>query len=170
MSCDPPRHAFLIHFGSRQQSASIQTLKFECHGAKVEIALNSHSTPPSLVAIHFVRYGFRLPFVDPRDKSSTDHFNIRSGRRENRYFFHFAYEPQDFQEWQVSPGLSILVSEPVGSTSDAPRSVEDRPVLHGLVVDLDTLQVDLDMREFDFEFGVDNLKDVSVTLFIDRTA
>lgn len=169
LSCDPPRHAFLIHFGKRRQPDSIQTLESEHHGARVQIALNPHTVPPSLVAIHFVRHGFRLPFVGRSDHFSTNHFHIQSGRRQNQYFFHFSYEPRDCQEWQAAPGLTVLISEPPRSGFDSTRSVEGRPVLRGMLVDLEVLQVDVDMSEFVFEFGADHLKDVPVTLFIERT-
>lgn len=167
LSCDPPRHAFLVHFGKRQQAGSIETLKSKYHGAIVQIALNPDTIPPSLVAIHFVRHGFRLPFIGSRDQFSTDYFHISLGRRQNLYFFHFAYEPRDCQEWQVAPGLNVLISRPPQSGSDAPHNVEERPVLYGLLVDSAVLQVDIDMSEFVFEFGADNLKDVPVTLFIE---
>jgi hypothetical protein len=81
----------------------------------------------------------------------------------------FLIEPRDCQEWQAAPGLTVLISEPPRSGSDSTRSVEGRPVLRGLLVDLDVLQVDVDMSEFVFEFGADHLKDVPVTLFIERT-
>jgi hypothetical protein len=169
LSCDPPRHAFLIHFGKRRQPDPIDTLRAEHHGARVEIVVNTRSAPPTLVAIHFVRHGFRLPFVGSRSPFSTNHFNIQSGRRQNRYFFHLSYEPRDCQEWQAAPGLTVLISEPRRSESDSPRSVEDRPVLRGLLVDSEILQVDVDMSEFVFEYGADHLKDVPATLFIERT-
>jgi hypothetical protein len=168
LSCDPPRHAFLIHFGKRQQPHSIRMFEFEYHGARVEIALNTQSVPPSLVAIHFVRHGFCLPLVGRRDEFSTDYFHLQSAHRQNRYFFHFSYEPRDCQEWRVYPGLTVLVSESPRSGSDSPDSVKDRPVLQGLVVDTEVLGVDIDMSEFVFEFGADNLKDVPVSLFIER--
>jgi len=168
LSCDPPRHAFLIHFGKRHQPDSIQTLQFEHHGARVQIALNPDSVPPTLVAIHFVRHGFLLPFVG-LNNSATNHFYIQSGCRQNRHFFHFSYEPRDCQEWRAAPGLTVLISEPPRSGSHSTHSVENRPVLHGVLVDLEVLQVDVDMSEFVFEFSVDNLKDVPVTLFIERT-
>jgi len=167
LSCDPPRHAFLIHFGKRQQPHSIRTLESDYHGARVEIALNPQSVPPSLVAIHFVRHGFRLPFVGRSDEFSTDYFHLQSAHRHNRYFFHFSYEPQGCQEWQTHPGLTVLVSESPRSGSDSPHGVKDRPVLHGLVVDTEVLGLEIDMSEFVFAFGTDNLKDVPVTLFID---
>jgi len=169
LSCDPPRHAFLIHFGKRQQPDSIQTLQSDYHGAHVEIALNPESVPPSLVAIHFVRHGFRLPFVGSRDEFSIGYFHLHSRRRENRYFFHFEYEPRSCQEWQVHPGLTVLLREPARSGSFLSPPPNDRPVLHGLVVDTEALGLDMDMSEFVFEFGPDNLKDVPVSLFINRT-
>lgn len=168
LSCDPPRHAFLIHFGKRQQPDSIQILLAEHQGARVEIAVNHHSSPPSLVAIHFVRHGFRLPFVGSRDQFSTDYFHIQSGQCHSRYFFHLSHEPPDCQEWKAAPGLAVLISEPLRSGSGSPRSFEDRPVLHGLLVDPEVLQVNVDMTECVFEFGADNLKDVPVTLFVQR--
>jgi hypothetical protein len=168
LSCDPPRHAFLVHFGKRQQPGPLHTLQSEHHGARVQIALNRQSVPHSLVAVHFVRHGFRLPFVGSRDHFSTNHFHIRSGRRQNQYFFFFSSEPRDRQEWHAAVGLTVLMSEPPPTGSDSKRSVEHRPLLHGMLVDLEVLQVDVDMSEFVFEFGADNLKDVPVTLFVER--
>ncbi len=169
LSCDPPRHAFLIHFGKRRQPNSVHTSRAERHGAMVDIAVNPDSAPPSLVAIHFVRHKFRLPFLDSKTPSSPDHFHFQSGRRQNQYFFHFSYEPRDCQEWHAAPGLTILISEPRRPEAGSPRSVEDRPVLRGLVVDTDVLRVDVDASEFVFECGADHLKDVSATLFVEWT-
>ena len=59
------------------------------------------------------------------------------------------------------------MSDPPRAGSDSSRGVENRPVLYGFVVDLEVLNVDIDMSEFVFEFGTDNLKDVSVTLFFE---
>lgn len=169
LSCDPPRHAFLIHFGTRQQPASIRTFESEFHAAKVEIALNPDSLPPALVAVHFVRHGFRLPFLGSQDQFSTDYFHIQSGRHQNQYFFLFADEPAHSVQWQAASGLTVLVSEPPRSGSGTVRNVEQRPVLHGMRVDLEVLQVDIDMSELVFELGADNLNDVPVTQFIART-
>lgn len=41
--------------------------------------------------------------------------------------------------------------------------------MHGLLVDSGVLQVNIDMSEFLLEFGEDLLKDVPVTLFVERT-
>ncbi len=168
LCCDPPRHAFLIHFGKRQQSGPIETLEYSSRGARVEIAVSTQSVPPSLVAIHFARHGFRLPFVGPQHQLSTSFLRLESGSHGNRYFFHFSYEAQDCQEWEVHPGLTVLVRELSGSGSAAPGSIEGRPVLQGFVVNQDVLAVDVDMSEFVFEFAVDSLKDVPVTLFVER--
>ena len=168
LSCDPPRHAFLIHFGKRQQLQGIQTRRFEYRGALVEIVLNPHSVPPSLVAIHFVRHGFRLPFVGSRDEFSTNSFHLTSGRRQDDYFFHFDYAPRDYEEWQVHPGLTVLVAGPPRALTDPSRTDKDRPVLLGLVVATRVLGVEIDMSEFVFEFDTDSLKDVSASLFIQR--
>jgi hypothetical protein len=40
--------------------------------------------------------------------------------------------------------------------------------LRGLLVDSEMFQVDMDMSEFVFEYGADHLKDVPVTLFIEK--
>jgi hypothetical protein len=167
LSCDPPRQAFLIHFGKRQQPDSIRALEFNHQGARMQIALNPQSVPPTLVAIHFVRHNFRLPFVGRPNEFSTQYFSLRSAHRQNQYFFYLSYEPRDCQEWQIYPGLTVLVSESLGSGSDS-YSVNNRPVLHGLVVDTEILGVDIDNSEFVYEFGADTLKDVSVSLFVKR--
>jgi hypothetical protein len=169
LSCDPSRHAFLIHFGKRQRPAAFEVLHAEYRDARVEIAVDTASSPPSLVAIHFVRHGFRLPFVGRPNEFSTDSFHLQSGRLQNRYFFHFSFEPKDCLEWQVVSGLRLLITEPAGQARDQPSGLELRPVLHGLVVDLDVINVEVDASEFVFELGPDNLKDVPVTLFMDRT-
>ena len=168
LSCDPPRHAFLIHFGKRQQPETLQTVQSEFQGARIQIALNPGSTPPSLVAIHFVRHGFRLPFVGRRDEFSTDCFNLHFGRRQEQHYFHLSYQPRDCQESEVYPGLTLLVSHPVQSGSASLRAIETRPILHGFLVDTERFALDLDLSEFVFEFGADTLKDVPVTLFVER--
>ncbi len=172
LSCDPPRHAFLIHFGKRQQPCSVKTLVSSYHGALVEIALNTQSQPISLVAVHFVRHGFLLPFINSRDELSINSFDFQSGYRQNLYFFDFVYEPhgsEEFEEWEAFPGLTVLVSRLSHFGPDSPIMIKDRPVLHGLQVDMEALKVDIDMSEFIVECGADNLKDVPVTLFIDWT-
>jgi len=94
LSCDPPRHAFLIHFAKRQQPHPIQTFRFDYRGAQAEIAVDPRPVPPSLVAIHFVRHGFRLPFILPGAEFSVKSFHLEFGRRDNQCFFHFSYEPE----------------------------------------------------------------------------
>ena len=169
LSCDPPRHALLVHFGTRRPSGSIHTQEFEYRGATVEIAVNPETVPPTLVAIHFVRHGFRLPFVHVTDEDeleSIESFHLQSGRLEKRYFFNFAHKPQNCLEWQAGPGLTVILSEPPRTASELPHDIENRPCLYGLLVDLEMLQVEVDMNEFVFEFGSDSLKDVPVTLFV----
>jgi hypothetical protein len=167
LSCDPPRHALLIHFGKRQQPHPLQTLKAEYRGASVEIALNRYSAQPTLVAIHFVRHGFHLPFIGSTDLFSTKDFHIRSGHRQGRFHFNFSHEPQNCEEWQPCPGLTVLMS---GShfITELSRTFAKRPVLEGFYVDTKVLQLDVDTSEFVFAFGADNLKDVPVTLFVER--
>jgi hypothetical protein len=162
LSCDPPRHALLIHFGKRQQPRGLQILETSHDGPLVQIALNPSSVPPTLVAVHFVRHNFLLPFVGRPNDFSTDHLHLHWGRGPSRYFFHFEYEPKDYREWNVAPGFTILISEASESLSDWKK----RPLLHGLEVDPEFLRVDVDLDEFAFEFGADNLKDVPVTLFV----
>lgn len=166
LSCDPPRHAFLVHFGARRPSNPIEVAESKYRGARVEVALSRRSNPPSLVAIHFVRHGFRLPFIDSRDGFSTDKFNLRFGRRHERnFFFHFSFEPGGCEEWRPIPGLMVLLSDPPQAASSTPRGLEGRAILRGFEVDLALLDVNVDVGEFTFEFGADNLKDVPVTLF-----
>ena len=165
LSCDPPRHAFLIHFGKLRQPGDVRVLEAEYCGGRVQMAMNPSSVPATLVAVHFVRHGFRLPFVRPEEPFSTKFFHIRSGFTQNRYFFYLEYEPRDYQEWQAAPGLTVLVSPAPPGASGWPK-VEDRPILSGLRVDCGLLQVDVDMSEFVFEFCPDSLKDVDVTLFL----
>ncbi len=167
LSCDPPRHAFLIHFGKREQPRSLQTASCSLDGALMQIALNPSTDPPALVAIHFVRHGFRLPFVQ-RDGFSVSGFHLSSGRHGHRHYFHFSYVPEDYQEWESYPGLTVLVSEPPRFCSDFERGADaqKRPVLHGFLVDTELLTVDIDMAEFVVTFGADNLKDVPVDLFV----
>jgi hypothetical protein len=170
LSCDPPRHALLIHFGKRQQSYAIQIIETKYNGARMEIALNQDTVPHTLVAVHFVRHGFRLPFVGMNKPSTIDHFNLQSGCTGTHYFFYFSYMPRDCQEWQVCPGLTVLIQNPSRPQSSIWGSIEERPVLHGLMVDTEILRVDVEMSEFVFELGADLLKDVPVTLFMDRAS
>ena len=168
LSCDPPRHAFLIHFGTRRQGDGIRTYQSEHDGARVQVAVNQGTTPPILVAVHFVRHCFRLPFVGWRDEFSTSDFHLQSGRREGHYFFHFTYDPKDCYAWEAGPGLFVLLGDPSRYPAGSAGSAKSRPVLCGLRVNLEALQVEVDMSEFRFELGADTLKDVPVTLFLER--
>jgi hypothetical protein len=167
VSCDPPRHALLIHFGSRERTPSIHTVTPDPYsGASVELALNRHPLRPTLAAIHFVRHGFRLPFVDPEssDVLASD-LCLQSGRlASGSYFFHFVHEPRDVVEWEAYRGLTVLITQPQ-SASSVSGPLADRPILQGIVVHDKKLGVDIDASEFRIEFGSDNLKDVSAELF-----
>lgn len=59
-----------------QQPDSLQVLTVDYHGARVEIALLRDAVLPLLVAVHFVRHGFCLPFVGSPDQFSTSYFRI----------------------------------------------------------------------------------------------
>ena len=168
LSCDPPRHAVLIHFGRRRQPDGLRILIAEYRGAKVEIVEDPGTDPPTLIAVHFVRHGFRLPFLDPKDWSSVRSLSFESGVRREVLFFHFGQLPRKHQAWQAFPGLTVLISEPSPSQA-ATGDILARPVLHGLLVQLSALQVTVDKDEFIFEFGADHLKDVRATLFVQRT-
>ncbi|MGO8759279.1 MAG: hypothetical protein ACLQG3_14265 [Terracidiphilus sp.] len=165
LSCDPGRHAFLIHFGPRRQLNALDEVACRCEGALVEIALDRASTPPTLVAIHFVRHGFLLPFVNPSDKFSTSDFHLSHRVSGERYSFCFKFEAAGSHRFEAFPGLTIL-------TSDPPEwLVQDKkkPLLCGFEVDKNLLRLELDHDDFTFEFGTDLLKDVSVQLFVDRS-
>jgi hypothetical protein len=165
LSCDPPRHAFLIHFGKQEYPVDgIKTVECAHDGARVEIALNQESLPPTLGAIHFVRHGFWLPFIDQTREFSTDYFRFHWRRENSRYVFHFSPDPGEIREWNVFPGLAVLVSETSRPVVDGRR----RSVLRGFAVDPKILKVEIDVSEFFFEFGAHNLKDVPVTLFMTR--
>lgn len=168
LSCDPPRNAFLIHFGARQQPGRIETPISRVREARVELAVRADSDPPVLVAIHFPRGCFRLPFLGASDGSATAGFDIRSGYRQGRYYFHFGLVPRDCERWPIHPGLTVLASAPPEYAPGSRRIATDRPLLRGLEVDTDVLRVETDESEFVFEFGADNLKDVFVSLFIRR--
>lgn len=170
LSCDPPRHAFLVHFGTRRQPGSLQVITAKYQDARVEIALRRDAALPTLVAVHFVRGGFRLPFIGPRDSFGTSSFHIESGRRDDQFFFHLSWQAKACSWWRAVDGLDVLFSEPAPSGSDSASGAGTRPVLHGLLVNLREMEVDVDASEFKFEFGTDLLKDVPVTLFVERVA
>jgi hypothetical protein len=164
LSCDPPRHAFLIHFGKWEQPWSIRTFEKTYYRAKIEFVENFDTIPGTLVAIHFVRHGFWLPFIETKHFSVHD-FWLEAGRRESEYFFLFGSIPRDCNRQEIHPGLSILVTDHVQFDFGPQYGVEERPLLHGLVVDTEQLAVDIDMSELRFECGADHLKDVPATLF-----
>jgi hypothetical protein len=117
------------------------------------------------VAVHFVRHGWRLPFVDQRGKLSTGSFFIRSGFRSGDYFFYLESEPRDCGEWRPFPGMTILVTEPARAAKGL-TGIDARPALRGFRIDTDLLQVLIDPGELVFEFGPDYLKDVAAALFV----
>jgi hypothetical protein len=109
-----------------------------------------------------------LPFVS-KDEFSMNSSHLAYGRRQHQHYFHFSFEPQNCQEWKVHPGLTVLFSQSPKPCFDTPSDIiQKRPVLHGFIVDTELLTVDMDMTEFVLEFGADNLKDVPVTLFVNR--
>jgi len=55
------------------------------------------------------------------------------------------------------------------SRSGWSSNLDDRPLLCGFLVDTEALGLNVDPEELVFEFGADHLKDVPVTLFVDRT-
>ncbi len=59
ISCDLPRHALLIHFG-KQNRERLPSVITPFKG--IEIAIDENCFPKKLVAIHFVRHCFNLPF------------------------------------------------------------------------------------------------------------
>lgn len=167
LSCDPPRHALLIHFGPRKQPRPISTWKAEYHGAKVELAVSERTSPPTLIAVHFVRHGFRLPFLDSKDSFAGSVF-LHSRREGQVFFFDLCFEPRGGEAWEVCPGMTVLIKLPPDyDPQGAFRAVDQRPVLQGLRVDLDRLDVQVDGSEFELEMGPDLLKDVPAALFVD---
>lgn len=166
ISCDPPRHALLIHFGKRKRPGPIDIVKTDYHKALIEIALDRNSDRPTLISIHFVRHGFRLPFVSIRDPFSSRSINFNSALVDDRYFFHFSYHSNNCSKFEPVPGLTILLS---GAPSLEPsgRQVTDRPVLYGIEVKTGILNLPVMDTEFVFEFGADNLKDGTATLFFE---
>jgi hypothetical protein len=168
LSCDPPRHAFLIHFGKRCQPRPLQALDVKHHRAIIEMALDLHSTPPSLVAVHFVRHGFKLPFISPENNCKTDFFDIKFCYQGSRFYFYFSHAHDSTQALSPHPGIGLLISEAVHFRADATSALDDRSILIGFFVDTEVVKLEIDMSEFVFEFGADNLKDVPVTLFVDR--
>jgi hypothetical protein len=166
LSCDPPRHAFLIHFGKRQQPPTVEIVRSGCRRAEIELAINP-TTPPSLVAIHFVRHGFWLPFVSVPE-GSVNPFHLRYGWREKKFLFHFSFNPKDCEQWEICPGLTVLTSGPVRYEFGSSDSVEERAILRGLLVDTQALASNIDTSEFLFELDTDNLKNVPVDLFFTK--
>lgn len=61
VSCDPYRHALLVHFGRRQRPTRPR-VHWVPYGT--EIAVDDSRNPPELVAIHFVRHRYQLPFLE----------------------------------------------------------------------------------------------------------
>lgn len=153
LMCDPPRHAFSIQFGKWPRPSGTETLKCECDGARVEVALSQDRIPPVLIAVEFIRHTFWLPFVGSRDGFSTEGFHLRHRRSNDEYSFHFWYPDKSCRETLVVPGLVIITGE-----SARPTDFRRRPLLVGLRVDLRALAVDIDANEFEFDFGADTLK------------
>lgn len=162
LSCDLPRNAFLIHFGPRRQMNALHEITCRAEGSPVQIALDRAWDPPTLVAIHFVRHGFLLPFANPSDKFSTSDFHLSQKVGRERYNFNFQFDETAPRRCEIFPGLTIL-------TSDPPEwLIRDRkkPLLCGFEVDKNLLRLEIDSDDFTFEFGVDLLKDVSPQLFV----
>jgi hypothetical protein len=152
--CDPPRHAFQIQFSAPPATDSYERLSFRCERALVEIDLIRSTSQPILAAIHFVRHGFWLPFIDPAKKFSTEIFHLSQRLNGNEYSFFLDPWHTGCKKWEPLPGLKILTSQPPyaevqGST---------RPVLYGIEVDTRMLRVNINNDDFEFVFGADSLK------------
>lgn len=155
ISCDPPRHAMLIHFGKKNRKLWPLCLSpYE----GIEIALDESQNPSKLIAIHFVRHSFYLPFING-DGFSVDYFNLSFRRGAKEVRFDFEFMPSDYEIVDVYKGLKVLLSQPQATG-------KDRPNLRGFKIETQVLQVEFDAEEVEFQLGIDNLKDVEVTLFV----
>jgi hypothetical protein len=117
--CDLPRHALLIHFGKKIRRQ--WPLTVSSHRG-VEIALDESQQPPHLLAIHFIRHRFYLPFVSGNNLS-VSHFNFRYRKAAGEICIDFGYHPPYDEVLEISKGLSILLSQPQGYGNA-------RPTLH----------------------------------------
>jgi len=153
--CDPPRHAFLIHFVKDQHSYLFQRIESEQY---FDVIVNPETNPMTLVSIEFRSGGIILPFINSNDTFSIGELLLHSGYQQNIYYFNFdSYnEPQNCFKWKVASGLTVLVSKPPPPIHSEYKS-ENRPVLHSLHVDTQILKVEIDLSEFVINFGWDNL-------------
>lgn len=162
--CDPPRHALLIHFGKRVFTDWPTT--YELNHDNIDIALDERQYPPILVAIHFKRHRFYLPFLSEEIKDSfvISNCDLTYKQTGSEMVFNFEYSPGRFRPYEtveVFRGLEILCSQP--------RTVEkQRMVVNGFRVDTRQMKIELDSSEFEFNIGADNLKDVTALLFCEH--
>jgi len=150
ISCDPPRHALLIHFSKRDSTPKPTVLNLM---DKIEIALERQSKP-KLNAIHFIRHQFTLPFVD------SSGFNINEAilnvtMKGNKFIMKFNYDISNFEEVEIFNGLIIMLK----------LNKETKPILGGFSIDKNKLDLEIDTSEIEIMIGTDNLKDVGVLLF-----
>lgn len=166
VSCDLPRHALLIHFGSRFRRHWPRVTEFD---EGIEIAFDETETQPRLVAIHFRRHKFKLPYTysDPYSLNNL-YFEYW---RENQYAcFHLEFRPQHCEQIELVEGLSILLSHPHRAIRPSLVPVDERPTLYGLRLNTRAFEVEYHANELIFELGSDNLKDVGVTLFCESSS
>lgn len=164
LCCDPPRHALLIHFGKQERERPLETHRAHVGPVEVEYLIDPAAIPPLLVAVHFPRHKYRLPFVGLDGLANGD-FNLDFGKRGPVHHFYFSHNPRDLTAYEARPGLAVLVKPGTAVSAPAVSHIMKRPVLHGLLVGETSLVPDLDTSEMRFEFGADHLKDVGVSLF-----
>jgi hypothetical protein len=164
VSCDPPRHAVLIHFGPQLQTRPLSLQRARVGSVDVEYVIDEADTPPVLVAVHFPRHHYRLPFVHGKGTEVGD-FNLEFGRREHLRYFFFSRRPMDWTAVEARPGLAVLIDPPPAVPGGGGIAPEHRPTLRGFVIDETLLSVAIDTTEVRVDFGVDNLKDIDATLF-----
>ena len=135
---------------------------------------------PRLIAIHFVRHCFILPFVSGFGLSVDEsHFHRRAAslmrdaarltrmRAAWEIRFDCSSAWSDYRALELFKGLRVFLSQPPTGWEDRRPSGRIRPVLRGLGVDTQVLDVEFDLDRIKFAIGVDYLKDVEVTLFTD---
>lgn len=181
LSCDPPRHAMLIHLGPRQQPPGLEVRQFtwerpaiqNLEQPRLEVALQPRDGVPCLVALHLVRHCWRLPFVRPDDAAGLSWLDawglsVWAEYDAGRYAMRWSRGDHADLAWSPLPGLSLPCRWPTQAEQQRLGNWR-RVVPLGFEVDLGHLQLELHPLEFKIEIECDSLKDVSAALFCQFT-
>lgn len=158
VGCDPPNHAFIVHFGRRQRKAALKLEAWEAEyrparASRVELAYDVETH--TLVAILFCHRSFFVPSFTSRE-DLLSRWRFMHSAAEIR--IDLAVVPAAHDPVWIRPGVQLFLSLPQ-------RTGRPRPFLHGLRIHTLAQPVELDLEMLDVRVAPNSLVDAKADLF-----